>query len=52
MIFKKLFGGFNGYMDVDAGFGFIIMAEHLFDVIDGRPGFEHLGGKRVPEHSR
>ena len=52
MIFKKLFSRFNGYVDIDAGFGFIIMAEHLFYVLYGYNGFEHLGCKCVPEYSR
>ena len=48
MIFKKLFGCFNRDMDIDTGLGFIIMAKHLFDVIDGYTGFEHLSGKCMP----
>ena len=52
MIFKKLFSGFNGYVDINAGFGFIIMAQHLFYVFNGYTGLEHLSGKRVPESSR
>ncbi len=52
MILKKLFSRFNSYVDIDAGFGFIIMAQHLFYVLYGYTGFEPLSCKCVPEYSR